>query len=127
MKTEKLFSYGTLRYKSVQIATFGRELEGTADRLTGCTLSSIKIQDSSVVATSGDEEHPIIIMTDNVSDYVEDVVFDITAAELVQADSYEVSDYKRIEVQLSSGISAWVYVNAGRNDSESYDKKESIQ
>lgn len=112
MKTEKLFSYGTLRYKSVQIATFGRELEGKTDRLTGFTLSFIKIQDPSVVATSGDEEHPIIAMTGDTSDYVEGVVFDITPAELAQADSYEVSDYKRIQVQLSSGIAAWVYVDA---------------
>jgi len=112
MKTEKLFSYGTLQYKSVQIATFGRELEGETDRLSGFKLSTIKIQDSSVVATSGDDEHPIITMTGDASDYVEGVVFDITAAELGQADSYEVSDYKRIQVQLSSGTSAWVYVDA---------------
>jgi hypothetical protein len=36
----------------------------------------------------------------------------VTAAELAAADAYEVSAYKRIEVVLKSGKSAWVYVKA---------------
>jgi gamma-glutamylcyclotransferase (GGCT)/AIG2-like uncharacterized protein YtfP len=39
-------------------------------------------------------------------------VFRITEAELKAADEYEVSDYKRIHVQLRSGNAAWVYVRA---------------
>ena len=34
----------------------------------------------------------------------------ITEAELIGADAYEVSDYKRILVRLKSGVEAWVYV-----------------
>ena len=45
-------------------------------------------------------------------DEVAGTVFKITASELAAADAYEVSDYKRIEVQLKSGIDAWVYVKA---------------
>ena len=41
-----------------------------------------------------------------------DRTFLITEAELVAADAYEVSDYKRIEVLLKSGKNAWVYVKA---------------
>ena len=46
----------------------------------------------------------------DLNDEVAGKVFQITAAELAAADAYEVSDYKRIEVALKSGISAWVYV-----------------
>ncbi len=110
MNTEKLFSYGTLRYESVQLASFGRKLEGQADILPGFALSMVKINDPHVVATSGEAEHPIIKHTGNHADKVEGMVFVISAEELVRADSYEVDDYKRIKVQLASGDSAWVYV-----------------
>jgi hypothetical protein len=40
------------------------------------------------------------------------VVFKITPAELAAADTYEVSDYKRIAVRLKSGREAFVYVGA---------------
>ncbi|BCQ64792.1 hypothetical protein PBOI14_65420 [Pseudomonas sp. Boi14] len=39
-------------------------------------------------------------------------MFCITPEELAAADSYEVSDYKRVSVTLASGIQAWVYVSA---------------
>lgn len=39
-------------------------------------------------------------------------MFEITAAELAAADRYEVADYKRVEVTLSSGLKAWVYIKA---------------
>jgi hypothetical protein len=32
--------------------------------------------------------------------------------ELLAADRYEVADYKRVEVVLKSGATAWVYVKA---------------
>src|SRR6218665_506114 len=37
-RTEYLFSYGTLRLEPVQIATFGRKLDGAPDRLPGHRL-----------------------------------------------------------------------------------------
>jgi len=40
------------------------------------------------------------------------LVFRITTAELAAADTYEVSDYKRIAVRLKSGLEAFVYVGA---------------
>ena len=39
-------------------------------------------------------------------------MFEITPAELAAADTYEVSDYKRVSVVLRSGLQAWVYVAA---------------
>lgn len=38
------------------------------------------------------------------------VVFRITAEELAAADTYKVSDCKRIAVRLKSGLEAWGYV-----------------
>ena len=110
--TEKLFSYGTLRYEPVQIATFGRKLKGNPDLLVGFNLSMVEIKDENVIKTSGEAAHPIITFTGNPLDQVPGFVFDISSEELQQADSYEVADYKRINAQLRSGINAWVYVNA---------------
>lgn len=110
--TERLFSYGTLRYEKVQIANFGRKLEGQEDTLHGFKLSQVEIKNSDVVATSGDNFHPIISYTGNPSDWVSGIVFAISKEELVQADKYEVSEYKRVNVILKSGINAWVYINA---------------
>ena len=50
---EKLFSYGTLREKSVQLALFERELEGEPDVLTGYRLVALEITDARSVAISG--------------------------------------------------------------------------
>lgn len=112
MYTEKLFSYGTLRYETVQLSNFGRRLYGVEDSLPGFGLSKIKIKEASVVATSGEDEHPIVSFTGKSTDSVEGLVFDVSKAELERADEYEVKDYKRIQVKLASGISAWVYVHA---------------
>jgi hypothetical protein len=97
----------------VQLTTFGRKLTGQQDALVGYHLSSLQITDQAVIAASGEAVHPVLSYTGSNADKVEGVVFDITSEELVQADLYEVSDYKRIQVILCSGVSAWVYVKAG--------------
>jgi len=43
---------------------------------------------------------------------IDGVVFEITEAELAQADAYETADYQRIEATLKSGRQAFVYVAA---------------
>lgn len=112
MATENLFSYGTLQQKDVQIENYGRTLEGTADQLTGYTLSMIEITDPAVIALSGASQHPMVKYTGKSTDIVEGMVFEITAAELKRTDEYEVDDYQRIEAILASGKKAWVYINA---------------
>lgn len=109
--TEKLFSYGTLQYEAVQIATFGRKLKSNPDILKGFALAMVEIKDKSVIEKSGKTTHPIITYTGNSKDQVAGFVFDISLEELEHADLYEVADYKRDCVQLASGITAWVYVN----------------
>ena len=111
--SELLFSYGTLRQPEVQLATFGRELDGYLDAVIGYELHHVMITDPQVIDTSGSDRHPILRPTDRPDAHVGGTVFTITAAELAAADSYEVDDYRRISVPLRSGPHAWVYVFAG--------------
>lgn len=107
-----LFSYGTLQQAEVQVANFGRRLEGRADALPGYATSLLEIKDAGVIATSGKTHHLLALPTGNSADEVAGVVFKITPEELAAADTYEVSDYKRVAVRLKSGLEAFVYVAA---------------
>jgi gamma-glutamylcyclotransferase (GGCT)/AIG2-like uncharacterized protein YtfP len=111
-RTVLLFSYGTLQQDEVQLSSFGRLLEGQEDAMIGYRQSLVEITDPDVIRTSGKRFHPIVEASDNPGDEVRGKVFWITDAELKAADDYEVSDYKRIQVLLRSGNSAWVYVRA---------------
>jgi gamma-glutamylcyclotransferase (GGCT)/AIG2-like uncharacterized protein YtfP len=112
-KFEKLFSYGTLQQEGVQLATFGRKLEGMADKLNGYKLGLLEIDDPAVVATSGKTHHPIISRSRSDEDAVTGSVLLVTPEELQQADQYEVAAYRRHSVTLASGTVAWAYVDAG--------------
>lgn len=105
-----LFSYGTLQLPEVQRATFGRLLEGTPDALVGFERRMLRITDEAVLATSGQEEHPIVSPCDDPAKRVAGMVFTITEEELAEADSYEVAEYTRIDTVLASGKRAFVYV-----------------
>lgn len=107
-----LFSYGTLQLESVQLASFGRLLAGNRDAMPGFKKTFVEITDPDVLAKSGERFHPIVVPTDDLDEKVDGMVFEMTAAELAAADRYEVSDYKRVEVVLCSGLKAWVYVKA---------------
>jgi len=108
-----LFSYGTLQQEQVQLATFGRLLDGSRDNLPGFCLDQLTIDNDQVVATSGEAVHPIARRSDLPGQSVPGVVFAITHEELARADGYEVEAYQRIEVTLASGRIAWAYVHAG--------------
>ena len=108
----RLFSYGTLRQENVQMATFGRLLEGRADALTGWKLAPLPIDDAYVVATSGSALHHIARPTGDPADRIEGTLFEISREELDAADRYEVDTVKRIETALESGTTAFVYVSA---------------
>ncbi len=107
-----LFAYGTLRQLNVQLAIFGRALEGRADVLTGYALLPLRVVDPGVIATSGTAHHTIVRETGNPLDEIPGLVFRITRTELAAADAYEVADCKRVSVRLGSGIDAFVYVDA---------------
>lgn len=116
--TENLFSYGTLQSEAVQLATFGRRLEGKPDRLIGyrVTLIPIRVPISKQLSASLDATHHRNIQFTGIrSDIVEGTVFTVTKQELELADNYErVADYVRVLVQPASGKNAWVYLHAGK-------------
>lgn len=104
-----LFSYGTLQKPKVQLESFGRLLEGHPDELPGYTLGQLKITNEAVLVTSEQLFHPIAIPA-NQDQFIQGMVFEVSEAELQSADQYEVEDYQRVLVILSSGKKAWAYV-----------------
>lgn len=108
-----LFSYGSLQQEDVQISTFGRLLTGQRDELPGFELTSVKIEDPQVVATSGKTDYANVTFNGRKDSRVSGTVFEITETELAAADLYEQSaDYIRVAAILASGKQVWVYVAA---------------
>ena len=109
-----MFSYGTLQRKEIQLATFGRKLEGSPDVLTGYRLSQVAIQDEEVIATSGETHYRNLQPTGVAADRVEGMLLSLTPEELQLSDAYEAdAGYERIQVELQSGARAWVYLRRG--------------
>jgi hypothetical protein len=108
--TVRLFAYGTLQQREVQIATCGRPLGGTPDVLGGYRLEPLAITDPQVVRLSGKAVHTIARESGDSTDGIPGVVFQLTEAELAAADRYEVDAYARVEAVLQSGTRAFVYV-----------------
>jgi gamma-glutamylcyclotransferase (GGCT)/AIG2-like uncharacterized protein YtfP len=107
-----LFSYGTVQEETVQLSTFGRLLQGQRDELLGFELSSVRIQDTQVVATTGKTHYANVISNGRNDSRVSGTLFEITDAELAAADQYEEpAGYKRVATVLASGKQAWVYVH----------------
>lgn len=106
-----LFSYGTLQRRDVQLATYGRPLEGAADTLVGYRLEVLPDRDPDAVRISGTKTHMVVRKTGKPEDRVPGVVFLLTAEELAATDKYEGSDYGRAELLLESGRRALVYVD----------------
>ncbi|WP_026939901.1 gamma-glutamylcyclotransferase family protein [Humibacter albus] len=107
-----LFSYGTLQLPSVQNATFGRRMPVRRAELVGYVLDSVAITDTHVLEVSGSAVHPFARRTGDTADRVPGVVLELSDDELAAADEYEVDDYTRVAVQLASGETAWLYVDA---------------
>jgi gamma-glutamylcyclotransferase (GGCT)/AIG2-like uncharacterized protein YtfP len=108
-----LFSYGTLQLEKVQMATFGRLLEGQRDELPGFGRSSVKIEDPKQAAAIGLTHYATVTFNGREDSFVSGVVFEISDAELAAADQYEHSaGYHKNAVHLASGKEAWVYSHA---------------
>lgn len=105
-----LFSYGILQLEQVQLETFGRLLKGEKDILEGYKLTMIEITDAEVLRKSNQQFHPIISFSGDENDKVEGALFEVTEDEILQADRYEVDDYKRVEVTFKSGKKGYIYI-----------------
>ena len=108
-----LFSYGTLQKKDIQLATFGRQLNGRADAIRGIVPRTVAVVDPEIRALTGESTHFDLEPTSDPQSTVPGTVFEITDEELRAADRYEeLAGYQRIEVPLQSGGQSWVYVRA---------------
>jgi hypothetical protein len=107
-----LFSYGTLQDAKVQVATYGRLVQGEPDSLSGYILVDILVDDPHVVSVSGKEVHTIARHTGRPDDRIFGRVLFLTPEELRSSDDYEVAAYARTEANLESGRRAFVYVEA---------------
>ena len=107
-----LFSYGTLQQPEVQLATYGRLLDGVPDALVGYRLESLAIDDPKVVQVSGKAMHTIARATHNSGDRIAGTLFEVSEAELHSTDAYETGAYARVDVILESGRRAFVYIAA---------------
>ncbi|UOU97124.1 gamma-glutamylcyclotransferase [Chryseobacterium daecheongense] len=105
-----LFSYGTLQKEQVQMETFGRLLNGQRDILTGYRLKMLEVTDPEVLRKSNQKYHPILEFSGNTEDEIEGILFEVTDEEILQADEYEVDNYKRIETVFKSGKKGFIYV-----------------
>ena len=108
-----LFSYGTLRQAEVQQAVFGRVLESHEDSLIGFELGTVTITDPFVIEKSGSDRHPILVPTDS-GKAIAGSALSVNAQDLEAADRYEAADYERVQVALTSGRQAFVYVQRDR-------------
>jgi len=106
----RLFSYGTLQQPEVQLANYGRRLDGEPDALIGYRLVPLEIDDPDVVRISGKAVHTIACASGNPNDRIPGVAYLLTEAELEATDAYETDAYSRTEVKLASGRTALVYV-----------------
>jgi gamma-glutamylcyclotransferase (GGCT)/AIG2-like uncharacterized protein YtfP len=109
---ELLFSYGTLQLKKVQLESFGRELNGTKEILTGYKLEQLEITNKAVLDKSQQNFHPIAVPTQDQNDRITGTLYEISTEELKQADLYEVNDYKRVKATFQSGKQGWVYIES---------------
>ncbi|WP_018545247.1 GDSL-type esterase/lipase family protein [Streptomyces sp. LaPpAH-108] len=104
-----LFSFGTLLDQRVQTALFGRTVPTTAASLAGYTTRPLAITDESVIATSGQDVH--LTLERQLGATVEGGVLRLSDQELAAADAYEVDDYARRRVLLTSGETVWAYLD----------------
>lgn len=105
-----LFSFGTLMDERVQTALFGQAVPSSSASLAGYATRPLPITDQSVIAASGLDVH--LTLERKFGAVVEGAVLRLTDQDLAAADAYEVDDYVRRRVLLSSGESAWAYVDA---------------
>lgn len=105
----QLFVYGTLRLPQVQREVIGRLVPGRPALLPGWRLAEQVIDDPSVVGLSGQAVHPIAVPSADPTDEIAGECLELTAAELLAVDDYEVSAYQRVRVTVADGTSAWFY------------------
>lgn len=104
---EQIFSYGTLQSKEIQMQVFNKLLTGTPDQLQGYKIKDLQIEEE-----FGIEDYFVATPSENPSDKVNGIVFTISDQDLAKADQFESNAYKRIQITLKSGTTAWIYIES---------------
>ncbi len=99
----KLFTYGTLQDKKIQLSLFERLLNGTFDELVGFEKETIVL---------GTNIYPILVKSKNSKNKILGTCYEVNDTELLICDKYEGDSYQRIKVKLNSNSIAWVYITA---------------
>lgn len=107
----RIFSYGTLQLDSVQRALFGRLVPMADDVLRGFEAVAIRIEDPDVLEYSGTAVHLALVPAATDAE-IPGKVLELEPGDLPAVDQYEGENYRRVEVPLASGTTAWVYVKA---------------
>jgi hypothetical protein len=111
-----IFSYGTLQEEPVQIATFGRTVDGSPDQLFGYERVSLTLTDPDLVAATGRALHTNLARSSSRDSAVAGTCLNVTDSELELCDRYErLAAYRRQLLALESGKLAWVYTFAGNS------------
>jgi gamma-glutamylcyclotransferase (GGCT)/AIG2-like uncharacterized protein YtfP len=71
----------------------------------GHKLKSLQIEEEFGMA-----DYVVAVPTNEVSDPIHGIVFNILATDLAKVDIFESNAYKRVQVTLKSGTVAWVYI-----------------
>ncbi len=121
-----LFSYGSLQQENVQLATFGRLLQGQVDELVGFEQSSITLDDPQTITFIGKTQRMIVKFNGRDDSRIAGMVFEHTEEELLKADQYECAPYEGVAARLASGKQAWVYADA-RNSRTGEDNEHSAR
>ena len=87
----------------------GQDSSSAVQGAGGSRIDWLQITDAEVLRMSGSDRHPILRRA-TPDDSVEGAYLVLDEAELAATDAYEVEDYTRREVVLTSGVTAWVYV-----------------
>jgi gamma-glutamylcyclotransferase (GGCT)/AIG2-like uncharacterized protein YtfP len=106
-----VFSYGTLQMPRVQQELLGRQVAMTDDALLGFDTVPVEIDHPDVIEFSGSSTH-LGLVPGAPDARIAGKLLHVTEADLPALDRYEGDEYRRIEVRLASGVSAWVYVKA---------------
>ncbi len=98
----KLFSYGTLCEKDVQLREFGQEfyVEPDLDYITGWDLIKVKM----------DGEYYKVAIPDEGSSPIMGAIVHIPEEMMPLVDEYEGLEYKKINIKTLSGVDCIMYV-----------------
>ncbi len=100
--TTRLFVYGTLMDSQVQEMVLNRSPEQEKDHIKGAIRRDMKVAGL----------YPDIEFTPGSKDVIDGLSLLINKHELPLLDHYEGSAYRRVEVTLGSGKTAWVYIGS---------------